>query len=329
MEEINIQQLVQDLLRTNEGEFGSYITEVKTNLEVADTKAVSHCYFVNLDGNGRPRINDFARFVAQHIVDYSIPRKEIEEARDYDQKHGTTVKMMQLGEKARGLFTDLTKSGEGGEMLLYMLVQEFLKFPQLICKMPLKTNPNMHYHGADGLHISAEANAEGKEILALYWGESKLYKDVSNGIDEAVKSLKEFLLSDGAAGSPAERDLQLVQDNINVIDEKLENALVRYLDKDDPLYNQLIWRGICLVGFDSDKYPSIPNSGETLEKIREKIEQELPEWSKKVGTNISKHTNLNTFDIHVFLIPFPSVEEFRASFLAALGIKNEPAPENL
>jgi len=329
MDDAKLKALIEGLLRKSEGEIHGYIQKVDTHLEIASTKALAHCYFIALDGNGRPRINDFAEFVARHVVDYAIPRKEIAAAQKYDTENNTTTAHTALVKKAAGLFTSLEKTGEGGEMLLYILVQEFLKLPQLICKMPLKTNSEMHYHGADGIHVSVEENADGKEILSLYWGESKLYKDLGKAIKAAIESIKGFLLSDGSAGTPAQRDLQLIQDNLHVVDEKLGNALLKYLDKDDPLYGQVNWKGICLIGFDTDHYPATPNSGETIKQIKEKIEKELPKWSEKVGKQISEHTNLNTFDIHVFLLPFPSVEAFRKAFLEALGLKYEPSAEDL
>lgn len=316
----NLNILITELLRSSEEEVKSYITEVVSNVKLKDTKAISHCYFLTLDGNGRPQVKDFARFVAKHVADYAIPRKEFAAAQKYDYDHNTSVRTAQLIEKAKALFTSLKKTGEGGEMLLYILVQEFLKLPQLICKMPLKTNSELHVNGSDGIHVSIDTNRNGQDILSLYWGESKLYKNLSDAISECFESLKVFLLSDGGIDAPAERDLQLIKCNLDVIDEKLEIAILRYLDKDDPLHNMVNYKGICLIGFDYDKYPSVPNT-ETTEQIKEKIQQEIEKWSKSVVGQISKHTGLNTFDIHVFLLPFPSVEDFRKHFLEALGIK--------
>jgi len=320
----NLKELVTELLRTSKQEINSYITEVVSNVSLKDTKAISHCYFLALDGNGRPQTKDFAKFVAWHVVDYAIPRKEIAEAQKYDHENNTTIKTAQLIEKAKSLFTSLSKTGEGGEMLLYIIVQEFLKLPQLICKMPLKTNSKLHVNGTDGIHVSVEKDASGQDILSLYWGEAKLHKYLSPAISSCFESLKEFLLSDGGANGPAERDLQLLQGNLDVLDEKLGAMILRYLDKDDPLHNQVTYKGVCLIGFDYNKYPSTPNS-ETTQQIKDKIEQEIKAWSKSVIGQISKHTDLNTFDIHVFLLPFPSVKEFRQFFLEALGINHEPS----
>lgn len=317
--EIKIQSLINKLLRNSKGDVKTFISEVKINIQVEDTKAISHCYILNLDANGRPRVNDLAEFVALHMIDYSIPRKEIEKAKKYDNDNNTTTAVAQLSKKANGLFASLKKSGEGGEMLLYMLVQEFLKLPQLICKMPLKTNTEVHYHGADGVHVSAETDSEGKDILCLYWGESKLYKDIGKAIGDCVESLKDFLLSTGSSGGRAERDLQLLQENVHTLeDTRLENLLVKYFDKNDPQSNQLRFKGVCLIGFDSKKYPSNANT-ETVDQVKVKIEKEIEAWLKKVKTNITKHQTLETFEIHVFLIPFPDVQAFRDVFLKEIG----------
>lgn len=326
-DEVNVsnkifQDLIDQLLRSTEHGISSYFTEVKTDLKVKDTKALSHCYFLSMDGNGRPRTKDLAKFVALNLIDYSIPRKEIEEARKKNTDHNTELYTQELAQKARGLFTTVKNSGEGGEMLLYILVQQILKLPQLICKMPLKTNSESHYQGVDGIHVSVDKNSSGEDILCLYWGESKLYKDMDKAITNCIQSMKNYLLSDDGSGSNATRDLQLVQDNLSVENEKLENAIVQYLDKKNPLYNKVNYRGVCLIGFDYDQYPSTPNSGTTAEQIKEKIEEKLNDWVGKVSSKISEHTNLNTFDIHIFLIPFPSVKEFREEFFAELGISN-------
>jgi hypothetical protein len=318
-EEKNLASRIAELLRTSEQEINSYVTEVISNVNLKGTKAVSHCYFLTLDGNGRPKTKEFARFIAKYIVDYAIPRKELYDAQAYDLKHNTRVKATELVKKAEGLFTSLEKTGEGGEMILYIFVQEFLKFPQLICKMPLKTNKELHINGADGIHVSVDKNTKGEDILSLYWGESKLYKNINKAISDCIDSLKNFILSDGGQDAPEERDLQLITDNLDLLDEKLEKVMIRYLDKDDPLHNQVNYKGVCLIGFDYNKYPSTANA-ETTEQVKEKIKKEVDNWLEKVINQISKHANLDTFDIHVFLLPFPSVNEFRKSFLKEIGI---------
>ena len=304
----------QNLIRGKGDELRAYLEEISFSVDIPGTQSKSYCHFVQLDGNGRPRVKEFIDFITSKLIEYSIPRSEIEKAQKYYNQHNSTLEWERLRKKAKVLFTDLDKTGEGGEILLYILVQEFLNLPQLFCKMPLKTNPQMHYHGVDGIHAEY---LKDQNILALYWGESKLYQSIDAGLNSCFKSIKEYLLVENSANSPQERDLQLVKDNLDLENEDLENALLKYFDKDDPMYNKLQYRGVCMVGFDYDQYPKKPNTILTAE-IKEKIKLETNEWTDKLKENISNHQDLDSFTMHVFLIPFPSVKEFRDYFLKSL-----------
>ncbi len=324
----NFEDLIKSLLRTPPPERNilSFFTDVATHLSVDETKAVSHCYVLNLGRNNRPDVKDLAEYLFWQIVNYCIPAKEIDEAQKKDIAGNQTMYMTRLAEKARKLFVSTDNSGEAGEILLYVLVQEILKIPQLLCKMPKKTNPRVHYHGIDGIHVSTERNPSGEQTLSLYWGESKLKTDLSDAISEAMASLKGFLLAEGGSHTQAERDLQLIRDNLSVVDTELEDALLKYLDKDGGNYGKVNYKGVCLVGFDYDKYPDTPNSAATIDEIKQHINNDIKRWLKSLSHHVKKHIDLDTFEIHIFLIPFPSVEEFKKAFLEELGITSTHEP---
>jgi hypothetical protein len=101
-------------------------------------------------------------------------------------------------------------------MLLFLLAERFLKLPQILCKMDLKTDSRMHYHGADGVY--AGVTAEG--LLKLYWGESKIYKDVTSAIQDCLASLEPFLVEPEHEGAERERDLILLSDKAELSDPK-------------------------------------------------------------------------------------------------------------
>ena len=122
------------------------------------------------------------------VADYAIPRTKLAKAKARDIKYNSTEAVTALVEQARRSFTDLAKTGEGGEMLLFLLAERFLKLPQVLCKMDLKTDTRMHYHGADGVY--AGVTPEG--MLKLYWGESKIYKDAATAIKDCLASLAPF-----------------------------------------------------------------------------------------------------------------------------------------
>ncbi len=320
----DLKLLVDALLRSpNRKTVKDLFTEVVTHEVVGDTKTLSHCYVLNLGGNDQPKVKELLDYLFNEITRYCIPRREFDEAikKDVAIGAGSFSNLTALVQKAMSQFVSGTNSGEAGEILLYSLVEDVLEKPQLFCKMPHKTNSELNYNGIDGIHASVDKDANGKEVLSLYWGEAKLRADIGKAISDAVNTMKDFLLSEGGPKSVDERDLQLVRDNIDVLDENLQSALMAYFETDGSNYGNLNYKGVCLVGFDYEGYPNSPNSGLTTNDIKTKVEAEVKKWLKSIEKQISKHTHLNTFEIHIFLIPFVSVEDFKKAFAKRFGVK--------
>ena len=285
MSRIDIDAAIDCLLVKTRGELLSRIEQLSHNVAIEDTNTKAYCHMLKIDANGNIRLKDLIDYIDTKLVEYAIPKKDIDLASRYLQETGSPAKIIELKNKANALFTDLEKTGEGGEILLYILTQEFLKLPQLLSKMSLKTSGQLHYQGADGIHVGFD---DKKQNLHLYWGESKMYKNIASAISACVDSIKGFLF---------------------------EDLLVRFFDKDDELSNHLVYKGICFVGFDSDKYPIDSDLSRTTDLIKSQFDEELNSWYKLLETGISKYPNLKQKEIHVFLMPFPSVEEFRKYFL--------------
>ena len=309
----NIEELLEKLIRGNKGELDAFLTEVKVNEKLLDTETTVHCFMIGQDGSDVPRVEDLAYEIAARVLDYAIPRSEIEKAIEKDQTENTTTNIVKLKMKAKKLFTSIPNTGEGGEMLLYMLVQSFLGYPQLLCKMPLKTSSEVHYHGSDGIHVGYDKNSK---KLAIYWGESKLYQSIDTAISNCLDSIKPFLFDDSTQG-PTSRDMQLITSNLDVISEELEDVLLKYLNPADPLYKKLQYRAVCLIGFDEGSYPKGPNE-KIEELVKEDINKSLINWHNKINSKIKLRQPLDTFKIEIFLIPFPSVGKFREFFLGGL-----------
>jgi len=309
---------LDSLARGNEEDISAFLTTVESHGDVADTNARSHCHFVTLDGNGKPRTKYLIEYICRHVLDYAIPRSDIEKAKDEIEKHGSTAPFLKLQAQAKKLFTSLKKSGEGGELLLFVLAEQLLNLPQLLCKMDLKTNAEMHFHGADGLHVGVDESS-GK--VALYWGESKIYASISSGLSECFNSVAAFLKGDGGTDGSEQRDIQLLNRHLDLSFPELEEALKNYLNPDSPNFNSLEFRGLCLVGFDYDKYPNTPNSI-TQEELAAEVALSLEAWKEKVQSNASK-AGIESYFIHVFCLPIPSAEKFRDQFFEELGISNE------
>lgn len=304
-----------NLLRHSAGDLSAYLETLECDVKLDSTETHAHCYFLALDGNRRPRVNDFARFIAEKIVDFAIPRTEVERVQAECTRLNSTAPILRLATKARKLFTRLPQSGEGGEVLLSILAEHFLGLPQLFTKMVLKTNTEMHVHGSDAIHFGVNKQ---NGNLTLYWGESKLYQNATDGIRKCFESLAPFLLDPGGGRSTQERDLQLMRDGIDLIDNSLEGAIKSFLDPNDARFKKLEYRGVCLVGFDSNAYPDTPNT-KTVQQVKGEIETAFEHCKCQISSRVTQE-NLHTFDIQIFCVPFPSVESFREAFRNEIGV---------
>ncbi len=248
------------------------------------------------------------------VADYAIPRTQLTKAKARDAKYNSTEAVAALVEQARQSFTDLAKTGEGGEMLLFLLAERFLKLPQILCKMDLKTDTRMHYHGADGVYAGVTPDG----ILKLYWGESKLYDTPSAAIRECLSSLAPFLIEPDHEGAERERDLILLADKADLSKPELTEALKRYFDKNSPKCKRVQYCGVALVGFDANFYPT----GQ-VKAIADEIENAartgLQTWRTNIGARLEAE-KLEQVEIELFCLPLPSSQGFRSAFLTAMGL---------
>lgn len=292
-----------------------HLTLVERDVVIDGHLVKIHCHCLTVDGNGRVQPHRLAEFMRNAAVDYTIPRSKLADAKARDTKFNSTEAVAELVELAKRSFTDLSKSGEGGEMLLFLLAERFLKLPQILCKMDLKTDTRMHYHGADGVY--AGVTPEG--ILKLYWGESKIYGDASAAIRACLDSLSPFLIEPEHEEAERERDIVLLSDKADLNNSELTNALRKFFDKSSIMSKRVQYCGVALVGFDAPVYPK-DNAKAVADEIVKASRTELSVWSKSIGERL-KLEKLDQMEIEFFCIPLPSAESFRAAFLKAMGVK--------
>jgi hypothetical protein len=199
-------------------------------------------------------------------------------------------------------------------MLLFLLAERFLKLPQILCKMDLKTDSRMHYHGADGVYAAVTADG----LLRLYWGESKIYKNVGAAIQDCLASLAPFLIEPEHEAAERERDLILLSDKADLSDPKLTDALRRYFDKNSRMSKRVEYCGVALVGFDAPFYPG-DDVKAVADTIAEAARGELESWRTRIGQCLTTE-KLSQVEIELFCLPLPSAETFRSSFLKAMGL---------
>lgn len=293
-----------------------HLTLVERDVSLDGHLVNIHCHCLSVDGNGRVQPLRLAEFMRYAIIDYAIPRSKIAEAKARDSKYNSTEAIADLVERAKRSFTDLANTGEGGEMLLFLLAERFLKLPHILCKMDLKTDSRMHYHGADGVY----AGVTSAGTLKLYWGESKIYGDASAAIRSCLSSLAPFLVEPEHEGAERERDLILLSDKAELTNPTLTDALRKYFDKSSPMSTRVQYCGVALVGFDALFYPK-DGVKAVADEIVAASRSALTTWSASIGARL-KAENLDQIEIELFCIPLPSADGFRAAFLKAMGIKD-------
>lgn len=296
-------------------ELGVHLVEVETNIKSDGLSVAVHCHCLTVDANGRVKIARLSEFMRNALVDYAVPKSKVERARARDAQYKSTSAMTALHYEARQTFTDLDKSGEGGELLLFLLAERFLKIPQILCKMDLKTDTRMHYHGADGVY----GRVDDEGILNLYWGESKLYASATDAIRDCLKSLAPFLVEDDSAAGSRERDLVLLSDKADISDPQLTAALRKYFDKTSPKSNRVRYCGIAMVGFDADFYPA-EDAQAVANDIAAAAKAALQNWLKSIINRLGVE-KLEKFKIEFLCVPVPSVDRFREEFKKAIGLQ--------
>ena len=291
-----------------------HLTAVEHEVAIENCGVSIHCHCMAVDANGRVKPKRLAEFMRGAIIDYAIPRSRAQEARERDMRHRSSRATTELYEEARGLFTDLVESGEGGELLLYILAEQYLGIPQIFSKMSLKTDRRHHYNGADGVHATMANDG----TLKLFWGESKIYGDATSAIRDCLSSMSPFLLQEESEQAEREEDLLLLRDHMDFGDATFTEALKRRFDRSSPLSNTVQYCGIALVGFDADFYPG-NGVNKVAKDVLDAAKLGLNRWASSVGRRLASE-RLERFEIEFLLVPLPSADGFRTAFREALGI---------
>jgi len=309
------------------------IKGVYAGLDVRVVEVPHRCSYegISLEGNfyyltfrnGAPTVDEFAEYIYHRVIPYCLPRKIRSEK---DQKYRSTGDpryIHELTDQARHLFAKAratrSKSGEPGEVILFVLLEAFLKAPQIACKMYLKTSEEMPVHGSDGVHLACGSTASS---LRLIWGESKLFERISSAFDDIFESVGKFL-SSNAGRTPRERDLDIVRDHTDVEDPVLKEALMRYFDPYASESLQLQEVFACFVGF--EYWPSSVGGGAEKENVEAEFRKA---YSERIASACDlfvekmKSAGLQHLVFHILLIPFPSVSAFRAKFFQHLGVSH-------
>jgi len=292
----------------------AYLDSLEVETSVVNTQAVVRWHRIGHEVTlDKPDTEKLIDKLILLLIDFACTRKERDDAVLSLSNTGSAQAFAALQEKARRLFTTSTTTGEVGELMLYFLAEHLLKYPQVLCKFRLKTNPSVHAHGADGVHASVDP-ATGH--LRLHWGEAKLYQKLGAAVEDCFSSLSELLLEPPGAKKTKRRDIELLRDFKELNEPGIEAAFRSYLDPDDALSKKVRYCGLALIGFDLADYNALTK--EVAKKEVATVSGRVQKWAAKIKTSVEKHELIGV-TIDVFCIPFPSVQAFRDAFLKRLG----------
>lgn len=288
----------------------------------ADAHRISGTFYYMAFANGVPTTKEFIDYIYDCLIPYCLPKKKYESVLASLNPKEDYHKIVRLGDEAKALFikakNQLQTGGEAGELILYALTEWALNAPRFVSKMYLKTNNNMPVHGTDGIHLGYDKQ---NDIMTIYFGESKIYKDFSDAASSAFSSMMDLINNTGQI----DREIEILNNlsDLDVLEEPFKSRIIDYInpypDNPSSLNKRIVHS--CLLGFEYSAYNRI-----LLSKPSEVASIFEAKYSKRIASacrNVQRQYKISlptVTNLHLFLLPFPSVQKFREDFYGKLGI---------
>ena len=227
---------------------------------------------------------------------------------------------MQLSHLVREKFRELDQNkGELAELLLFSFLETDLKAPKILTKMELKTNPNMYFNGADGVHYLKLSNGD----YQLIFGESKAFNNLGDGISAALDSIRDFKnneIKDDISGT-----VKGIEFEKGLLSACIANET--YSEEERDLLKSLIYPKasnhfavdtafavfvLFNFGIDSNmkKLSNQEFRDQLFNKIRIMVDDLMPSISQKINSR-----NLMGHSLYFYLLPLHEMELQRAKIL--------------
>ncbi len=308
-------------LLKDHSQLGIRLKEVPYDWDTGQHRLSGTFHYISF-ADGVPTVPQFIEYIYDCLIPYCLPRKKIASALAAYDAGKDVAKIVRLGDDAKSLFIKaknvLENGGEPGELILYSLLEWALGAPRLVSKMYLKTNANMPVHGTDGIHLGYD---EQSDLLSIYFGESKVYKTFSSAAESAFKSMAELL------GNSAQltREIEILNNlsDLDALSPAFKARLAEYIDPYSISQASLNRRVVhaCLLGFEYPAYAKIlslePKAVAAAFEAR--FRKRIASACRVIDRHYLKELPI-TANLHIFLLPFPSVEDFRRLFYEKIGV---------
>lgn len=258
-------------------DYSQIISNVIVELKVSDklkhinidSMSIENLFFYPaIGGNGLPNTDNFINLLNGSIRRFSLSARELARHRQLVLE-GNDIEACVIEARGRDRFVKYAseaakRSGEIGELTLFIILEAFLSAPKIASKMKLKTSNEMHVHGADAVHATLNSD----NLLTLILGESKFRQDRSTGLKDAIESVSNFV----ASYLKVDKEVELIEGNLDqeILDPNLKSKLIKYFSKFTPESNQTTKTIAILLGYNRKSlYKNLSSITDYNERIQE------------------------------------------------------------
>lgn len=227
---------------------------------------------------------------------------------------------MLLSRTVRDKFRSLSSNdGELGELMLFSFLEADLKAPKIATKMELKTNPNMYFNGADGVHFLKISD----QNYQLIFGESKVYSDLMKGISAALTSIKQFkdnTIKDDVSGAPRGITFERGLINAHLLQETFseeERAFVKsltYPQARNPYFVDTAFAVFVLYNVEIIPKKKKLGNTEFRNWLFNSLKTTINDNIEEIYAKISRR-NLDGHNFYFYLVPFDNLDSTQEEVL--------------
>ncbi|WP_102291974.1 DUF1837 domain-containing protein [Vibrio cyclitrophicus] len=286
----------------NSAEIKSILKEVHCNFRLSDQRVVNTLLvYLPCHEDGKISLTEFFEFVRNGILqNFVFSCKEIEKKLGMQ----STTAMEDLFDKALRKISKHTAQGELGELLLFTLLDVYLKAPKLLSKVSMKTVPTMPVFGADAVHGQM---VDGE--FRVYLGESKLYQDFKLAATKAASSMV-------SAKSKFDVEFDLLDSHMDFpnLDSEFEKTILDVLNPYTTIDSAKKIHSPCFIGFTQ---PDVifENDVDYVEAYKKVASQYVVDFFNKV-----EGKGLEAEEVTLLMLPFTCVTELVDEFISYVGI---------
>lgn len=200
---------------------------------------------------------------------------------------------------------DSRYDGKLGELVLFVLVDALLELPLVCHKLGQMQEPVQDQKGADALFYGIHKDTESLAI-----GEAKIYANLDQGIDSALKSTERFHGADGAAKT--RHELTVARNNLS--DNLENNQTERLLDVFSSRRTRYKHLHPIFIGYEAEWLEEKQKECSGADELKDEITSEL----KNCGiqdeikeTLESDYSDLEKYDLVFLMLPLEDVDRFR------------------